>query len=405
MEITKQPVLNIGMVGHIDHGKTTLLYKLTGKWTDTHSEELKRGITIKLGYADVLIRKCPKCGTYTREEKCKCGEKSEPVKYISFVDAPGHEMLMATMLSGATIIDAAILVIAANEPCPRPQTREHLVALEAKGISEIIIVQNKVDLVSREDAIKSHNEIKNFVKGTIAENAPIIPCSAQQELNIDEIFAQIDKLRAPERDLKSKSLFFIARSFDVNRPGTRIIDLKGGVIGGVLKQGVLKVGDKIEIKPGLAIKKHNITEYKTLKTRIIALYSGNNPIDEALPSGSLAIQAELDPIYTKADSLSGCVVGKEGELPEIQNRIEIRIQLFKNVVGIEQEEAVQNVKVTEILLLSVNTAITVGTVTKVKGNEIEVLLKIPIVPVGSGKIGIARNLQGHWRLIGWGEIV
>lgn len=405
MEITKQPVLNIGIVGHIDHGKTTLLYKLSGKWTDTHSEELKRGITIKLGYADVIIRKCSKCNEYTREEKCKCGEKSEPVKYISFVDAPGHEMLMATMLSGATIIDAAILVIAANEHCPRPQTREHLIALEAKGISQIIIVQNKVDLLSKEDAIKSYECIKKFVQGTIAENAPIIPCSAQQEINIDKIFEAIDRLKFPERDTKSKPLFFAARSFDVNRPGTKIKDLKGGVLGGILKQGILKVGDKIEIKPGLATKKHNITEYKTLKTRINAIFSGNNSLEEAIPSGSLAIQTELDPVFTKADSLSGCVVGRENELPEIQNKAKIKVQLFKNVVGIEQESAVEKIKVTEMLLLSINTATTVGTVTKLKENEIEIVLKIPIVPIGKNKIGIARNLNGHWRLIGWGELI
>jgi translation initiation factor 2 subunit 3 len=323
---------------------------------------------------------------------------------VSFVDAPGHEMLMATMLSGATIVDAAILVIAANEPCPRPQTREHLIALEAKGISQIIIAQNKVDLVSREDAIKSYNDIKKFVKGTIAENAQVIPCSAQQDINLEKIFEAIDKLKIPERDLKSKPLFYVARSFDVNRPGTKIAELKGGVLGGVLRQGMLKIGDSIEIKPGIATKKHNVTEYKTIKTKIMALFSGNNSLEEAVPSGSLAIQTELDPKMTKADSLSGCVVGKENELPEIQTKIKMKIQLFKNVVGVEQEESVQNVKVTEMLLLSINTSTTVGTVTKIKGNEIELTLKIPIVPAGTGKIGIARNLQGHWRLIGWGEL-
>ncbi|MFH1248542.1 MAG: translation initiation factor IF-2 subunit gamma [archaeon] len=403
MSLTKQPILNIGMVGHIDHGKTTLLYKLSGKWTDTHSEELKRGITIKLGYSDVIIKKCKSCGQYTHADKCKCGENAEPVKYISFVDAPGHEMLMATMLSGATIIDAAILVIAANEHCPRPQTREHLVALGAKGITHIIIVQNKVDLVDREQALKNYAEIKNFVKGSVAENAPIIPCSAQQEVNIDMIYAEIDKLPIPQRDIKSKPIFFVARSFDINRPGTKINDLKGGVLGGVLKQGTLKVGDTIEIKPGLVTKKHNITEYKTITTKITALFSGTNSFDEVVPSGSLAIQTELDPILTKADSLSGCVISKEKELPEMQSRIKLKYQLFKQVLGEEQEKAVDNLKVTELLLLSVNTTTTVGTVTRIKGDEAELVLKIPIVPI-PGKIGVARNFNGHWRLIGWGEL-
>ncbi len=404
MGITKQPVLNIGMVGHIDHGKTTLLYRLTGKWTDTHSEELKRGITIKLGYADVVIRKCSKCDLYTREEKCKCGEKAEPVKYVSFVDAPGHEMLMATMLSGAAIIDAAILVIAANEPCPRPQTKEHLVALDAKGISQVIIVQNKVDLVPREDALKNYDDIKKFVKGSVAENAPIIPCSAQQELNIDEIFAAIDRLKVPERDIKGIPIFLVARSFDVNRPGIDACELSGGVLGGVLKQGILRTGDAIEIKPGMSIKKHNITEYKTITTRVSSIYSGNNKLEEAQPSGSLAIQTELDPMLTKADALSGCVVSTIGNLPELQYKIRMRANLFKDVVGTEEKIVVVPIKTTELLLLSMNTAVSVGTVTGIKGSDIEFSLRIPIVPLKGSKIGIARNLQGHWRLIGWGEV-
>jgi translation initiation factor 2 subunit 3 len=405
MEITKQPVLNICMVGHIDHGKTTLLWKLTGKWTDTHSEELKRGITIKLGYADVIIRKCPKCSAYTIEEKCKCGGRAEPVRYVSFVDAPGHEMLMATMLSGAAIADAAILVIAANEPCPRPQTREHLVALEARGIPDIIIVQNKVDLISREQAEDSYKAIKNFVKGTIAENAPIIPCSAQQSVNIEIILAEICKLKIPERDLQSAPAFFVARSFDVNKPGTDISNLKGGVLGGVLKQGTLKEGDEIEIKPGLSVKKHNIIEYKTLKTKIMGIHSGNNQLEKAVPSGSLAIQTALDPLLTKADALAGCVVSRIGGLPEIKYKTKIKTNLFNEVLGIEQRKAVEPVKINEPLLLSINTAVTVGNVIKCKGDEVELALKIPIVPIVKSKIGIARNLQGHWRLIGWGEIL
>jgi translation initiation factor 2 subunit 3 len=146
-----QPVINIGLVGHVDHGKTTLTEKLTGKWTDTHSEEIKRGITIRLGYADVTFRKCPQCA----EPDCYMTGKTCPIhnvpteflRKVSFVDAPGHESLMATMLSGAAIIDGALLLVAANEFCPQPQTREHLMALEMSGINNLIIVQNKIDLV------------------------------------------------------------------------------------------------------------------------------------------------------------------------------------------------------------------------------------------------------------------
>jgi len=404
MTITKQPVLNIGMVGHIDHGKTTLLYRLSGKWTDTHSEELKRGITIKLGYADVVINRCTGCNKFTREKECTCGGKAIPFRYVSFVDVPGHEMLMATMLSGAAIIDAALLLVAANEPCPRPQTKEHLVALQAKGLKNIIIVQNKIDLVTREQAMQNYNEIKAFIKGTIAEDAPIIPISAQQNVNLDSIYEHIAKMAVPERDLKSDPVFFVARSFDINRPGTTPEQLKGGVLGGTLKQGVLKVGDAIEIKPGMTVKKHEKTEYIPLKTKILGLQVGNNNLESAEPSGSLAIQTELDPLLSKSDNLSGCVVGKEGKLQDASFSLKLKLSMFKEVLGTEKQEEVAAIKTNEPLLLSVNTSVSLGTVKSIKKDEIELILKIPVIALKNSKVGIARNYSGHWRLIGYGEI-
>lgn len=404
----KQPVLNIGLVGHIDHGKTTLLHQLSGKWADTHSEELRRGITIKLGYADVMIRKCEQCPEslcYTRNEKCKAGHDAKPVRYVSFVDVPGHEMLMVTMLSGAAIVDAALLVIAANERCPRPQTKEHLIALQVKGIKEIVIVQNKVDLVSKEKAAENYAEIKAFVKGTIAENAPIIPCSAQQGVNIDAIFEAITKLSVPQHDTKSKPLFFVARSFDVNKPGTPAPAIVGGVLGGILKQGILKVDDKIEIKPGATIKKHNVVSYVPLKTTIAAMRSGKNKLHEATPSGSLAIQTQLDPRLAKADSLAGCVVGIENQLPDVSNKIKLKTQLFKEIIGAVKKTEIGPLHINEQLLLSINTTITLGEATSIKNEEVELNLRIPLVLIKSSKVGIARNILGHWRLIGWGEII
>ena len=162
-----QPMMNIGLVGHVDHGKTTLTQALTGKWTDQHSEEMKRGISIKLGYADANFYKInPIKGEsfYTSDpDKEEYADfKKEYVCSVSFVDAPGHESFMATMLSGAAIMDHAILIIAANEKCPQPQTREHLSALEIMGLTNVLVVQNKIDICSEERAIESYKEIKDF---------------------------------------------------------------------------------------------------------------------------------------------------------------------------------------------------------------------------------------------------
>jgi translation initiation factor 2 subunit 3 len=390
------PEINVGVVGHIDHGKTTLLSKLTGKFTDTHSEELKRGITIKLGYAEIIIYK----------DKDKYNTKSGvPQRYISFIDAPGHEMLMATMLSGAAIIDAAILVIAANEGI-KPQTREHFIALQAKGIKNIIIVQNKIDLVSKERAYENYKKIKEFVRGTIAENAPIIPISAQQEINIDKILEELCNLKIPERETKSDPIFLVARSFDINRPGTNISNLKGGVLGGILKRGKLKIGDEIEIKPGLNTKKNNQIIYSSLTTKITSIHKGKDSLKEVFPGASISIETSLDPFMTKTDTLNGCIISLKGKLPDITSKLKINTNLFKEVIGIEQSQKVEQIKTKEMLMLNVNTTTTVGIVEKIdnKTGEVELSLNIPIIALKGDNVGIARNINNHWRLIGFGKI-
>lgn len=394
--MTNLPEMNMGIVGHIDHGKTTLLSRLTGKWSDTHSEELKRGITIKLGYSELTI--------YKDKDNYNNQKKGIPVKYVSFIDAPGHEMLMATMLSGAAIIDSAILVVAANEGI-KPQTKEHLLALQAKKINNIIIAQNKIDLVSKEKALKNYKEIKKFVKGTIAEDAPIIPLSAQQNINVDKLLERIALLSTPKKDITKEPLFLIARSFDINKPGTKIDDLKGGVIGGILKQGKLKIGDIIEIKPGISIKKNNQYTYSPLTTKILSLHKGPETVKEVTPGVSISIETELDPFMTKTDSLTGSVVSTKGVLPEISKKIKIKKELFKEIIGNENNRIIEEIKTKEMLMLSVNTTITVGIVEKISKDIIEMNLNIPIVAMKNENVGIARNINGHWRLIGFGEIV
>jgi len=390
------PELNVGVVGHIDHGKTTLLSKLSGKFTDTHSEELKRGITIKLGYSEIVI--------YKEGENYNTEKKGKPVRYISFIDAPGHEMLMATMLSGAAIIDAAILVIAANEGI-KPQTKEHFMALKAKKIKNILIVQNKIDLVTKEQALKNYKEIKQFVKGTFAENCQIIPVSAQQEIGISKIFEELCKFEIPVKDEKAEPIFLVARSFDVNKPGSKVKELKGGILGGILKKGILRVGDEIEIKPGLIIKKANQQTYKTLTTKILSLHKGKDSVKEVGPGASISIETCLDSYMTKADSLNGCIISKKGILPEITYKLKIKSELFNEVLGVEAHEKVEPLKTREFLMLNINTTITLGGIEKISGNEAELALSIPVIALKGSNVGIARNFNNHWRLIGWGEVL
>ena len=176
-------------------------------------------------------------------------------------------------------------------------------------------------------------------------------------------------------------------------------------MGGILKKGKLKVGDEIEIKPGLMIKKANQQTYHSLTTKILSLHRGNQSVNELTPGASISIETELDTSLTKADSLSGCVAGLKNELPEITYKVKIKSQLFREVLGISEHKEVSPLKTKEMLMLSINTTITVGTIEKISKDEIELFLNIPIVSIKGDNVGIARNVSGHWRLIGFGEIV
>lgn len=404
-----QPEVNIGLVGHVDHGKTTLTEALSGKWTDTHSEEIKRGITIKLGYADATFYKCPKCQEpecYSKEKTCPiCKSKTEFLRKVSFVDAPGHESLMATMLSGATIMDGALLLIAANESCPQPQTQEHIMALEIIGIKNIVVVQNKIETVSKEECIKNYEEIRNFIEKTQYKNAPIIPISAQQRVNIDVLIqAMQENIPTPERDPYKEPLMFVARSFDINRPGINPLEIHGGVLGGALKQGILKLDDEIELRPGRKVEKGGKVQWESLTTKIVDLKTGGISVKEVSPGGSIGVMTLLDPSIVKSDSLAGAVVGKPDKLPQTRYEFKLEVHLLERVVGAKDQMLVEPIKKGEILMLNVNSAATVGTVTELGKGVVFCKLKIPVCAEEESRVTISRLVGSRWRLIGYAII-
>ncbi|MHA1332662.1 MAG: translation initiation factor IF-2 subunit gamma [Candidatus Odinarchaeia archaeon] len=400
-----------GLGGIVSHN-TTLVQAISGEWTDRHSEELKRGISIKLGYADAEILKCPNCpppqcyttSAIAKDNRCPhCGSELEFVRRISFVDAPGHEILMATVISGASLMDGAMLVIAANEPCPQPQTREHLVTLEITGVKNIVIVQNKAELVPREKAIENYNQIKEFIKGTPAEKAPIIPTSAIFKANIDALLQAIEELiPTPERDETLPSRMFIARSFDVNKPGTPPNKIVGGVIGGAIIQGKIKVGDEIEIRPGIKVERGGSTFYEPIFTEVVSLRAGNIPLEEAAPGGLIGIGTTLDPSLTKADGLIGNVAGAPDTLPPTLTTLNFNVNLLNRVVGVEELIKVQELQVNEPLMINVGATATIGVVRHIKGKQVEVSLRKPVCAEKGQRIAISRRIKGRWRLIGWG---
>jgi len=404
---TTQPEVNIGLVGHVDHGKTTLVQALSGSWTDQHSEEMKRGISIRLGYADATFRRCPGVDApecYTVDEECPDGSESESLRTVSFVDAPGHETLMATMLSGAAIMDGAVLVVSATEEVPQAQTEEHLMALDIIGIDNIVVAQNKIDLVDRDRAVENYRAIQEFVSGTVAEDAPIVPVSAQQEVNMDLLIQAVEEeIPTPERDESLDPRMYVARSFDINRPGTTWENLEGGVVGGSLVQGKLELGDELEIRPGREVEAGNETEWTPIETTVRSLQAGGRTADEVRPGGLLGVGTGLDPSLTKGDALAGQLAGTPGTLPPVHHSFEMGVELLDRVVGAD-EGGVEEISTGEPLMLTVGTATTVGAVTSARSGEAEVKLKRPVCAESGAKIAINRRVGARWRLIGIGTL-
>jgi len=390
-----QPEINIGMIGHVDHGKTSLTKALTGKWCDTHSEEMKRGISIRLGYADATFYKLKTPSGTIYSLKSDEGEVIGK-RIVSFVDAPGHETLMTTMLSGAALMNGAVLVIASNEKCPQPRTIEHLMALKFAGVEKIVVAQNKVDLLTREQAIANHTAIKSFLKNYGYEESPIIPVSANFGANVDLLIQAIEEhIPTKHYDPKLPSKLFVARSFDINKPGTKIKELKGGVIGGSISQGEIKIGDELELCPGF--------DGKKIITKVTSLSTNEGLILNARPGGLIAIGTTLDPSVTQGDRLRGIIAAKPGTMPAPTKTITMQVSLFERMLDELEEKVI--IKTTEPLVLTIGTNTAVGLVTYSESGKVIVVLKNEVVVEKGEKIAVSKNINGQWRLVAFAQII
>ena len=406
--LPRQPEVNIGTLGHVDNGKSTIVQAITGIWPARHSEELKRGITIRIGYADAAIYRCPSCEepfNYTTEERCpRCGSETEFVRAVSFIDCPGHHSLMVTMLSGAALFDGAIFVADARHRFPQPQDREHLQAAFIMGVKNIVFAQNKIDLVDRERALENYEEIRSYIKGTMVEDAPIIPISGQHSVGVEPLLWAMEKfIPTPHHDLTKPFRMPILRSFDVNPPGTPGDKIRGGVIGGAIIQGVVRVGDEIEIAPGVKVEESG--RYEPLVTEVVNIRAGGRNVEEAKSGGLTGIETKLDPALTKSDGMIGNMAGSPGTLPPTRYTLSLEYDLFEYVVGVQEKMKVNPISVKEPLVLNVYSAVTSGIVTRRSGDKIEVALRRPVVAMDGDRVSISRMIGSAWRLIGYGRIV
>ncbi|CAL5229522.1 g12862 [Coccomyxa viridis] len=425
--ISRQATINIGTIGHVAHGKSTVVKAISGVQTVRFKNELERNITIKLGYANAKIYKakdprvprpaCYKAYGSSKEDTPACDTSGyehtemELVRHVSFVDCPGHDILMATMLNGAAVMDGALLLIAANETCPQPQTSEHLAAVEIMRLEHIIILQNKIDLISESAAQNQNDAIQEFIRGTIAESAPVVPISAQLKYNVDAVCEYIVKrIPVPVRDFTSPPQMIVIRSFDVNKPGSEVEELRGGVAGGSILQGVLRKGQEIEVRPGIVSRdSEGKAKCVPIYSRIVTLLAEQNDLQYAVPGGLIGVGTTVDPTLTRADRLVGQVLGEVGALPDVFTELEINFFLLRRLLGVrtlggEKQGKVTKLTKNEVLMLNIGSMCTGARVVAVKGDLAKLQLTSPVCTKVKEKIALSRRVEKHWRLIGWGSI-
>ena len=176
--------------------------------------------------------------------------------------------------------------------------------------------------------------------------------------------------------------------------------LRGGVMGGSLIEGRLKKGDSVEICPGIKVK----GSYEPVRTTVTGMQKAMTDIPEAGPGGLLGVSTELDPFLAKSDTLAGNVLGIPGNMPPVHDRITMKVNLLERVVGAREDIRVGEIRTGDMLMLTTGTARTVGSVTSARPGSLEASLKIPLCTKSGDRIAISRQVEGRWRLIGWGEL-
>ncbi|NLD65285.1 MAG: translation initiation factor IF-2 subunit gamma, partial [Crenarchaeota archaeon] len=227
----------------------------------------------------------------------------------------------------------------------------------------------------------------------------------QRGINIDILLEAMQTIiPSPKRDPKLPPLMYIIRSFDINKPGTTIKEIEGGIIGGTIAQGKFVVGEEIEIRPGIMVEREGKTAYDPLVSEIVSLHAGEQEVKEATCGGLVGVGTLLDPSYSKADGLTGSIAGKVGMLPPTLIELTLETYVLERAVGTKELLKVEKINPDEILLLHIGAAVNIGKVVNIKQNTIKVKLTRPICALPGSRVAISRKITSRWRLIGYGLI-
>lgn len=399
MEFKKQPIMNIGMLGSVSDGKSTTVLKLTGTKTQKHSSEFKRNITIKPGYANMKI--------YNNNGKLSsCGSKKELggelVHHLSFVDCPGHNELILTMLANIDLMKGAIVIVSASEPISKkPQLLQHLMAIKIAKMNNFIVCLNKLDLVTKETVIQRKKELDTLLEKLEIRPKAIIPVCMNRNIGVDTLLKCIMDYFPPIKECTEKRpQFRVSRSFDINKNNTSIDNISGGILGGSLISGNFKVDDEIEIKPGIISRdsKGKFTSIPII-SKISSLKTDTNELDSIHPGGLIGIGTDIDPFYCKNDNMIGNIVGLKGELPSVFNKIKLKFtrQEFTEINWIPE--------LGEVLNLMISTLSLNAKITDVSSNIISLTLEKPACIDNDMMIVVSKIMNKSIYIVGYGYII
>lgn len=403
-----QPTINIGMIGSVSNGKSSLVEVLTKAKTQRYSSEKKTNKTIHLGYANAKIFKCSSCEppecyqsfpSSVKSVSCDvCNKSLKLVRHISFVDCPGHNMLMATMLNGTCVMDSTVLVESLNsKTVPAQQTVEHLKVAKIVGLHNKIVCVNKLDLVKKDVAKNRISQLKEYLdtEDTVAKDSLIVPTVGNYGFNKDVLCEYLcTEVPEPVRDLESPIEMIAIRSFNVNRT-EKVADLVGGVIGGSIMKGVLKIGDDIMILPGIVTYKDDIWSYIPLRSKVVSISTERTKLAQAIPGGLIGVQLDIDPGLTEKNRLVGSVL----TAPETEYKVYHTLYIiFESVL-----ESIK-LKKGDKLVVNYNASNIKCTVARVKKNKLQLNLDKPICVISIKDKIYATLSRLDLSLLGRGEI-
>jgi selenocysteine-specific elongation factor len=348
----------MGTAGHVDHGKTALIKRLTGVDTDRLKEEKERGITIELGFASLSL---------------------PDGRVLGVVDVPGHERFVRNMVAGAAGIDLVVMVIAADEGV-MPQTREHLEICTLLGIRKGFVALTKIDMVDEEWLTLVREDVREFLRGTFLEDAPVVPVSSLTEAGFPELIETIARVADEVEEAADVGLFRL--------PVDRVFTMKGfgTVVTGTLASGRVTTGEEVEIYPS------------GLRARVRGIQVHNQPVDTAeagqrtavnlqgvdraviergyllAGKGTLAVSQRLDCLYRHL----------AGAARKLKNRALVRVhtgtsEVMARMILLDRDELEPGEEANVQLLLDAPLAV-------VAGDRFVVRTYSPVTTVGGGMI-------------------